>query len=195
MILYRCFPWDREVRAEARGGALWFPRMLQGDGRHDNPLLYGCLYVSASATASVVEQLSRALGRPLAPPALRRFGLPLALAELELSDRAELIDLDDPEVLVREGLRPSGVATHERARTQADAARLFEGHPQAAGLRWWSLFESLWPNVTLFDRIERSLRVHDVRPLAPTDDVVEEATSLLGLRVEAWSGSSSADLT
>jgi len=158
--------------------------MLQGDGRHDNPLLYGCLYVSLSATASVVEQLARVVGRPLAASALRRFGLPLALAELELPDTDELVDLDDPQVLAREGLRPSGVATHERARTQADAAKLFERHPQAAGLRWWSIFESLWTNVTLFDRADPSLRLRDVRPLALTDDVVDEATALLGLRVE-----------
>lgn len=187
MILYRCFPWDRAVPAEARGGALWFPRMLQGDGRHDNPILYGCLYVSLCATASVVEQLSRVVGRPLAAPALRRFGLPLALAELELPDDEELIDLDDPALLVEEDLRPSRVATHQRARTQADAARLFGRHAQAVGLRWWSTFESLWTNVTLFDRAARSVRVRDARLLSLTDEVVEEAAALLGSRVEGQS--------
>jgi len=35
-----------------------------------------------------------------------------------------VLDLDDPRVLVEEGLRPSHVATGERARTQVDAATL-----------------------------------------------------------------------
>ena len=37
MILFRCLAWDKASAANARGGAVWFPRMLQGDGRHDNP--------------------------------------------------------------------------------------------------------------------------------------------------------------
>ena len=50
------------------------------------------------------------------------------------------------------GLRPSQVATNRRAVTQPDAARLFDAHPDAAGLRWWSTLEASWINVTLFDR-------------------------------------------
>ena len=94
MILFRCFPWDREVAATARGGALWFAQMLQGSGRHDNPLLYGCLYVSERTLSTVVEQLARFAGRPLTEDKLRRFGLPLALAEIELAEGEELVDLD-----------------------------------------------------------------------------------------------------
>ena len=183
MILVRCFPWDREAGDAARGGPAWFARMLQGDGRHDNPLLYGCLYVSLDPIAALVEQLAHATGRPLTEAALRRFGRPLALAELELPDYAELVDLDDPAVLEQEGLRPSRVATHERARTQADAAALFERHPDVVGLRWWSTFESLWANVTLFDRASPRLRVSGVRALALGDEVVEEAARFLGLQL------------
>ena len=72
--------------AEARGGALWFPRMLQGNGRHDAPQRYGCLYVSEEPLSTVVEQLAPFVGTKLAAPDLVRGGLPLALAALELPD-------------------------------------------------------------------------------------------------------------
>lgn len=52
-----------------------------------------------------------------------------------------MLDLDDPRVLVEEGLRPSHVSTGERARTQVDA-------------------------VTLFDRAEAELRLVEVRALS-----------------------------
>lgn len=182
MILHRCFAWDRATAPEARGGALLFARMLQGAGRHDNPLLYGCLYVSESPLSAVVEQLARFAGRELRPDLLRRHGLPLAHAALELPDATELVDLDDPRTLAAERLRPSLVATHDRARTQADASALFERRPEAGGLRWWSTFESQWANVTLFDRAAPALGVRDVRALGVEDELVAEAAVFLGLR-------------
>lgn len=183
MILFRCFPWDREAPAATRGGALWFPRLLQGDGRHDNPLLYGCLYVSVEPLSPVVERLARFAGRHLTADKLVSFGLPVSLATLELGDDAEIVDLDEPRVLQEEGLRPSRVATHDRTLTQAAAAGLFERHAGAVGLRWWSTFESLWANVTLFDRPEPALAVVDVHPLEVGDDVVREAAAFLGLPI------------
>ena len=184
MILFRCFPWDRSVEATARGGAVWFPRMLQGRGRHDAPERYGCLYVSEEAVSAVVERLAALAGTDLAPPDLVRGGLPLALASVSLG-KGLILDLDEPRVLSEEGLRPSLVATHERARTQADAEALFDGHPDAAGIRWWSTFESQWANVTLFDRAVGRLDVEDVRSLTLGDPVVGEAAHFLGLEVAA----------
>src|SRR5262249_52807272 len=99
VILYRCFAWDARARDSEADGPLWFPRIYQGEGRHDNPDLYGCLYLSDHALSSLVEQLARFRGQRLLPSLLRRRGLPLALAELELDDRATLVDLDDPIVL------------------------------------------------------------------------------------------------
>lgn len=186
MILFRCFPWDRSVDAEARGGALWFPRMLQGEGRHDAPEHYGCLYVSEEPVSTVVEQLARFVGTQTAAPDLVRGRLPLALAALELPEGAPLVDLDEPLVLAAEKLRPSLVATRERPRTQADASALHARHEDAVGLRWWSTFESQWANVTLFDRaLQAPLRVDDVRPIRLEDEVVGEAARFLGLAVAA----------
>jgi hypothetical protein len=183
VILYRCFAWDDNARNAEPDGPLWFPRMFQGDGRHDNPDLYGCLYLADRAMSCVVEQLARFRGQRLSPPLLRRRGLPLALAELELTDRAQLIDLDDPVVLRRERLRPSLVATRHREVTQPQARMLHEQQVGAAGLRWWSIYEALWINVTLFDRAAAQLHVESVRALGADDPAVVEAAHFFGLRV------------
>jgi hypothetical protein len=181
--LYRCFAWDADVPASARGGALWFPRMLQGAGRHDNPELYGCLYTTEAAVSALVESFQGLRGTQLESDDLISRGRPLALAALTLPDAAALVDLDEPSVLVEESLRPSLVATGERPRTRAYAAELFARHPHAAGLRWWSTFESQWPNVTLFDRAAGALTVAAVHALSLDEDLVGEAARFLGLPI------------
>ena len=183
MILFRCFAWNEARRDDDRDGPLWFPREFQGEGRHDNPALYGCLYLADRPISCIVEQLARFRGQRLTPALLRRRGLPLALAELELPATAELLDLDDPAVLRRERLRPSVVATREREITQPQARALHEKHPDAAGLRWWSTHEALWRHVTLFDRAAGELRVRDVRALTADDPAVADAADRFGMQV------------
>jgi RES domain-containing protein len=182
VILHRCFAWDERAAADGPDGPLWFPRIFQGEGRHDNPERYGCLYLSVSALSTVVEQLARFRGQRLLPSLLLRRGLPLALADLELDNDAELVDLDDPVVLRGQRLRPSQIATRERTITQPQALRLHDRHRQAAGLRWWSTYEALWINVTLFDRAASRLRVRSVRALTVADPAVVEAADFFGLR-------------
>jgi hypothetical protein len=181
VILYRCFAWDERARASQPDGPLWFPRIYQGDGRHDNPDTYGCLYLADRELSCVIEQLARFRGRRLVPGSLVRRGLPLALAALELPDDAELVDLDDPAVLTTHELRPSRVATRDREVTQPQAFALHESHPNAAGLRWWSVYEALWGNVTLFDRAAPFLRLGDVRRLELAEGAVAGAAEHLGL--------------
>jgi len=72
------------------------------------------------------------------------------------------------------------VATRERAITQPQALAVYRD-TGAAGLRWWSIFESLWANCTLFDRAVRRLKLQDVRRLAVDDPAVVEAADYLGL--------------
>jgi hypothetical protein len=184
VILHRCFAWNERAREREGDGPLWFPQIFQGDGRHDNPDVYGCLYVSIEAVSCVSEQLARFRSQRLLPSLLRRRGLPLALAEIELADTAELIDLDSPSVLRRERLRPSLVATRVRTTTQPQARRLYDRHTRAAGLRWWSTYESQWTNVTLFDRAASHLRLRAVRALSVDDPVVVEAADVFGLRLK-----------
>jgi hypothetical protein len=73
------------------------------------------------------------------------------------------------------------VATHDRGTTQGQASELFQRHGEVVGLRWWSTFESLWANMTLFDRAETALGLSDVQQLDMGDDVVREAADFLGL--------------
>jgi hypothetical protein len=183
MILYRCFAWDERAPDSAQDGPLWFPRVFQGEGRHDNPDLYGCLYVADRAVSCVIEQLARFRGQRLRPSLLRRRGLPLGLAELEFSEDGVLIDLDEPRTLQREKLRPSAVATRRREITQSQARGLYEKHGQAAGLAWWSVHESLWKNLTLFERASPLLQVGKVRALTIEDPAVIDAARFFELRL------------
>ena len=183
MILYRCFAWNDGASSAGPDGPLWFPRPFQGEGRHDNPDLYGCLYLADRPLSCLVEQLARFRGQRLSPGLLRRRGLPLALAELELDPSSEVIDLDDPGVLRHERLRPSLVATRHRTTTQPQARALYERHDDSAGLRWWSIHESSWANVTVFDRARKQLRVRSIRPLTVHDPAVAEAADFFGLRL------------
>lgn len=182
MRLWRTLPFDRRAAADEAGGALWFPRGQQGYGRHDNPDLYGCLYAAEEAVSAVAESLAafRGTGR-LTAPMLTHLGRPLALAELELSDEAVVVDLDDPNVLAAERLRPSGVATRARGVTQRLAADLYRAHADAVALRWWSTLEASWINRTLFDRAAPALAVAGIAELRLDDAVVRDAAALLGL--------------
>jgi hypothetical protein len=181
VIVHRTFAWDTDSEPRQRGGALWFPRMFQGLGRHDNPERFGCLYVAAAPAASVVELLVPFVGMEFDAWMLTLDGTPLALATIDVPDDIELVDLDDPEVLVREALRPSHVATRHRERTQPDALALFEAHPKAGGLKWWSIYEASWPNLTLFDRVSTRLRLRGAERLTPRHEAVQEALDFLDM--------------
>jgi hypothetical protein len=141
------------------------------------------VYLADRAVSCLVEQLAAFRGQRLTAALLGRRGLPLALAALDLDDRARLIDLDEPETLGRERLRPSRVATRERTVTQPQALDLHRRHADAAGLRWWSAWEALWTNVTVFDRAAGALRLADVRVLTLDDPAVLEAADHFGLRI------------
>lgn len=133
----------------SRGGPLHVPRDRQGAGRHDRPDRYGAFYAARSPEAAVAEAIQAFRGRDLGDPDLELAeGSALALAAFDDAGLAGLEDLDDPAVLVAEGWRPSGVASRERAITQAMAVRVFEAG--GVGLSWWSTLDAAWTNVTLF---------------------------------------------
>lgn len=182
MILWRLLPWRADARPTEPGGALWFPRELQGGGRHDNPDRYGCLYVAEDPLSTVMEALAPFRGTGvLSPAALVRAGLPLSLARLTFSEEHRVIDLDEPSVLLDTNLRPSIVATNDRAVTQIYAARLFDENADALGLRWWSTVEASFANLTLYDRAVASMGIEDVEPLTLAHSVTRHAAEMLGL--------------
>ena len=63
------------------------PRALQGDGRHDNPERYGCLYVAEQARVGS-GGAARALPGNVLVPACCAGRAPLALVTLELDGEA-----------------------------------------------------------------------------------------------------------
>jgi hypothetical protein len=184
MILWRLLPLIADVAPSSPGGALWFPRELQGTGRHDNPDRYGCLYLSESPISAVAEALAQFRGAGvLSPGMLIRANLPLALVRVDCEDDRKLVDLDDPDVLTSTRLRPSQVATKARAVTQAYAARIFDAHPAAVGLSWWSTLEASLTNFTLYDRAAPALRLLKIELLTLEHSATREAADLLGLTI------------
>lgn len=147
------------------------------------PEAYGCVYLADRPLSSVVEQFAAFRGQRLLASMLTRRGLPLALARLALRDKARIVDLDDVVVLRQERLRPSRVATRDRSVTQPQALALYRRHPKAAGLRWWSVWEAQWANVTLFERALPSLRLESVDRLTLAHPAVREAADWFGLRL------------
>ena len=181
-MLYRLFPWDPAADASSVGGALFSPRAQQGRGRHDNPDLYGALYVARVEASAVAEWLAGFRGQTLGPDDLARTdGRRWALVGLDDAALRGMVDLDDPMELASRRVRPSRVATRTRSTTQQVAETLFaEGIP---GFGWWSTLEASWPNVTLF--AERALDALDVsdgpREIGIDDPVVRAAAAAIGV--------------
>jgi hypothetical protein len=180
-VLYRLFPWSPSADPSEPGGAFHAPRFDQGEGRHDNPGVYGALYLSRTPASPVAEFLREYVGRHLDLGTLLESGSRAALATIDEADLPELVDLDEPANLVARGLRPSGVATRTRKRTQRLALNLYQ--EGAAGFEWWSTIESSWINVTVFaERAADRLRLaEDPVPLGPDHPVIREAAEAVGL--------------
>jgi hypothetical protein len=181
-VLYRLFPWDPAADASSPGGALFNPRAQQGRGRHDNPDLYGALYVARIEVSALAEWLAGFRGQTLGPDDFARTdGRRWALVGLADAALRGIVDLDDPLELASRRMRPSRVATRTRSSTQAVASSLFaEGVP---GFGWWSTLEASWPNVTLFaERALATLTVADgPREMTIDDPVVRAAAAAIGV--------------
>ncbi len=177
-MLYRVFTWDPDSTPDP----LAVRRDLQGTGRHDNPDLYGAVYLARNAIAAVAERIQGFRGTDLQATDLTRpNGRRLALASLDDSSLPELIDLDEPLTLVELRRRPSEIATGNRQVTQALARELFVSG--GTGLAWWSTLEASWINVTLFDARSTMARVVDVTQLTLSHESVRAAAERLGIRV------------
>lgn len=181
-MLYRFFPWDPAADASSLGGALFNPRAQQGSGRHDNPGLYGALYMARVEVSAVAEWLAGFRGQRLTAVDFARIdGRRWALVGLADPALGGIVDLDDPLELAARRLRPSRVATRTRSTTQQVAETLFAEGIQGFG--WWSTLEASWPNVTLF--AERALAALHVaegpREIGFDDPVVRAAAAAIGV--------------
>jgi hypothetical protein len=157
------------------------PRIDQGDGRHDNPDVYGALYMSRNPASPVAELLKDAPRGVLEPALLMHEGSPYALAAFDEGGLDDLVDLDDPAVLAGRHLRPSGVATRNRQATQRLALHLHQ--EGATGFEWWSTIEASWINVTLFEErvADRLDLAGEPEPLTIDHPTVREAADAVGV--------------
>lgn len=180
-MLYRLFPSLPGAEPTERGGPLFAPRMDQGGGRHDNPDAYGALYLSRVPSASVAELLIVLRTQEVLPQHLTADGFPYAIASIDDTALTDMVDLDDPENLVARNLRPSGIATRDRDRTQPLALALYQ--EGVDGFEWWSTIESSWINVTLFaDRaVDRISLTGPPEPLTLDSPWVREAAEAIGV--------------
>jgi len=188
-VLYRLFPWTPGAAAEEPGGPLFNPRRQQGSGRHDQPGLYGALYVTRRDVSAIAEWLAAFRGQVLTEQDLRRTdGRTLALVGFDDGRLTDLPDLDEPAELARRRLRPSGVATGRRPVTQRLAASIYD--EGAAGFAWWSTLEASWSNVTLF--AERALPLLTVTQspsrIEIDDQLVRSAAGSVGVMLEQGRG-------
>lgn len=183
-MLYRVFPHRPGAEQIDEGGPLHVARTRQGAGRHDSPQAYGALYASSSPVSAVAERIQAFRGHTLSDDDLvNALGWRLALAEIDDTALDDLVDLDEPRALLERRLRPSGVATRDRASTQQIARDIFaEGVP---GFRWWSILEASWPNATLFAEraVPRLVAASEPAPLSTGLQSVREAAAALGIRL------------
>ena len=182
MDLFRVFDWDGVSTGRSPGGPLFVARSRQGAGRHDAPARYGAWYCSRRPTSAIAETLQYLRGHEVSDEDFTRSGgLTKAIVLLRVDRDSDVVDLDDPTMLVSRSLRPSRVATRRRAMTQRIAASIFD--EGAAGLSWWSTLNADWANVTLFH--ERALRDITIvtAPLALSTRLpdVREAAEALGI--------------
>lgn len=183
--LWRAFPWDPEAET-GRPFSPSYVHPAQGQGRFDMPgAPGGVLYLAETPEHAVAELIQQYRGRRLAANHLRVAGHSLALVSVHLPDpvRSDIIDLCDPEVLVRIRIRPDQLASRDRHLTQRIAAEIHAN--DKAGLRWWSALTGDWHTVVVFrDRIRSARpRYGTPEPLALDHAAVREATAALGIPV------------
>ncbi|MBA2574989.1 MAG: RES domain-containing protein [Nocardioidaceae bacterium] len=184
MELWRVCAWTPATSEPTINGHPLFVRPMQGAGRVDDPEgEYLVLYAGDSPEGAVAEYLGnypRWTAAVLSTPPASPAGSALAL--VRLTGDVEVLDLDDPHVLVDQGLRPSSVVTRERVVTQQWARAIFEagGH---AGVTWWSYRDPRWASYGLWDR--RGLALADQpEPLTLTHPAVITAGQVISRVIE-----------
>ena len=156
MPVYRFFPWNKSSPLTEYGGPFFAPRAKQGAGRHDIPDRDGVLYCSTSAMGAIAEAVQPFRGLRFIDKKFglmnsdfrKADGLPLALATLEISEKAQLVDLNEPVTLSKYHLKPSHISSTDRKETQHVARLLYE--EGLDGFSWRSSLEPSWVHMTLF---------------------------------------------
>lgn len=183
--LWRVFPWDRAA-AQGEPFSAGYVTPTQVSGRFDLGGTPPVLYLGESAVHATSEKIQRYRGQTLEPADLKEFGKPLALVEVTVVVPLDSIaDLCDPAELVRFGCRPDELMSHDLARTQTIARRLYSAGLN--GFRVWSALTGDWHSTVLFLDTARAAGI--VSFGAPTELTLEslalnEATRFLAIAVK-----------
>lgn len=173
MLGYRAFPYIRGARATQRGHPLYLPP--QGAGRFDNPDRYKVWYLASDPTTAVIETFAALAWWT---PAMFEFpaapGAHYRLASIELPERTQLSDFDDPEVLAALRTRPTAVMSSDRRVTQALAAAVHQRDED--GIRWWSTWPEHRPLLAVWNG---QARVRSTEVLHLDHDAVIAAAGVL----------------
>lgn len=186
--IYRCFTHDINVTNNYnRGGPLFIPRIRQGSGRHDIPALDGVLYGSLNKVSSIAEYLRGFMNNKVSLTELKEF-FELkddnfkSVAKLNITKEVKILDLTEPDNLVKLNIKPSDMATHTRQITQDISAKIFtQGYD---GFLWWSVLESRWTNVTLYElRIKDKIEIGNIEKLSIEVRELQSALELLNITI------------
>jgi len=186
--LWRVFPYRADASAGDPFSASCLPRS-QGAGRFDIPESTAVWYLAESPTHAVAEVIQGLRNQRLDAEDLLRFGYPLALVPITLTmpfaeeDARAIVDLCDPAMLDRYGIRPDVLASWDFTRTQQVARQLFADG--CLGFRWWSALSGAWHTTVLFnERLAAASVVFGTpAPLTPATDAVIEAARRLAIDI------------
>ena len=184
MRVYRVLFHDPSAAPREPGGVLYIPP--QGAGRIDNPTHYDTLYVGDTPAGVCAEVFYRGKYRlkwTTSMLALRRFPhLIRSLAWYDLDEsKMATCDLDDPNELLAQSLRPSQVITRDYDQSQAWALRLYQ-QEKWAGVKWWSFNDARWASIGLWqtDVVQK----YGVDPIAMDHPALAEAAAVLAVTIE-----------
>lgn len=190
---WRVVRWLPDAPEGENGHPRYVPNHYQGAGRFDNPRHYTAGYIAAEPQAAVGEAFADRLswnGLMLQPGA--PDGATMALVEFRGSD-LNLLDLDDPHVLIRYGLKPSDVVRRNRDRTRELGLRVFL-EARHDGVQWWSyhrpewVVAAVWKGHTEAGEPESpfmSLAIEDVEPLTLEHPAIVIAADVLSRVIES----------
>lgn len=172
--MYRIVPWIEGARKDEPGHPLYAPAGRRG-GRIDNPDHYRVLYAASDAAGAFAEAFgNKSVWRA---EMLRSSRLPIARRSLvEIDTDARILDLDDARGLLARKLRPSDVATPDRAVTQRWALEAFALNTWD-GVRWWSIRDARW---SVYGLWSARRRVVSVTPLTLGHPAAHAAAEILG---------------
>lgn len=152
MEFYRVLNWNPDAQDPSENGHPLYVWPRQGSGRFDDPEgEYLVLYVGSDPESAVAEAFGRFSVWKAAILDVPRATLPgTRKALVKYTGEPRLLDLDDAQVLLDLGLRPSQVVIRDYDITRAWAREIF-GAGTHQGLSWWSYYGSQWSSVGLWD--------------------------------------------